>query len=213
MNTPNNAPPTLAVYLENLTIQLRLLDVSGDRIGQILAEVESHLADTGLDPVDAFGEPGDYAATYVAEAATAHPAHSWLRGSALRVAVPSTLAGWAVLEGSMHFASLAEITARSLAVLLVLAAGITAVLIALKAQLARDTAGSLKSRKFTVLFMLLAWVIWMIGVAVLVLIPLLCPPGPTITSVPGWTLVVAGLLAFIALGLRLGADRVTDPRG
>lgn len=212
MSTRKQANPTLAVYLDNLLIQLRLRDVPGDRIGQILAEVETHVADTELDPVDAFGEPGEYAATYAAEAATAHPANGCLRGSALRVAVPSTLAGWAVLEGSMHFASLADITARSLAALLVLAAGFTAVLHALKAQLARDTAGSLKSRKFTVLFMLLAWVIWLVGVAVLVLIPLLLPPGPTIASVPGWTLVVAGLLAFFAVVLRLGGDRVVDPR-
>jgi uncharacterized membrane-anchored protein len=216
MNTDKDSQIRLATYHENLLIQLRLRDVPGDRIGQILAEVETHVADTGLDPVDAFGEPGEYAATYAAtyaaEAATAHHANGWLRGSVLRVAVPSTLAGWAVLEGSMHFASLADITARSLAVLLVLAAGSTAVLHALKAQLARDTAGSLKSRKFTVLSMLLAWVIWLVGVAVLVLIPLLLPPGPTIASVPGWTLVVAGLLAFFAVVLRLGGDRVTDPR-
>lgn len=58
MSTRRGAQPALAVYLENLTIQLRLLEVPGDRIGQILAEVETHVADTGSDPVAAFGEPG-----------------------------------------------------------------------------------------------------------------------------------------------------------
>ena len=50
MSTRKQANPTLAVYLDNLLIQLRLRDVRGDRIGQILAEVETHVADTGLDP-------------------------------------------------------------------------------------------------------------------------------------------------------------------
>jgi len=45
-----DAEPTLAANLDNLLIQLRLRDVRGDRIGQILAEVETHVADTGLDP-------------------------------------------------------------------------------------------------------------------------------------------------------------------
>jgi hypothetical protein len=43
------AEPRLAAYLDNLTVQLRLLDVPGDRIGQILAEVETHVADTVVD--------------------------------------------------------------------------------------------------------------------------------------------------------------------
>ena len=58
MNTRDDARPALAAYLENLTIQLRLLEVPGNRIGQILAEIETHVADTGFDAVDAFGARG-----------------------------------------------------------------------------------------------------------------------------------------------------------
>jgi hypothetical protein len=78
MNTRNEANPALAAYLDNLTVQLRLLDVPGERIGQILAEVETHGADTGQDPLDAFGESGEYAATYAAEAPVSRP-NGWLR--------------------------------------------------------------------------------------------------------------------------------------
>jgi hypothetical protein len=206
------ANPALAVYLDNLHIQLRLREVSGERIGQILAEVETHVADTALDPVKAFGEPGEYAESYVG-ASSERPTRGWLPGPSLRLAVPFTLAGWAILEGGMHFAGLTDITVRSIGVLVVLAAGFTAVAHALKAQLGHDTAVSSKSRKFTILFMALAWGIWLVGVAVLVLIPLLLPPGPTLVSVPGWSLVVAGLVAFLTVVLNLGGDRVVDPRG
>lgn len=48
-------------YLSELTLQLRLLDVPGDRIGAILAEAESHLAESGEEPYTAFGDPQAYA--------------------------------------------------------------------------------------------------------------------------------------------------------
>ena len=48
-------------YVDELIGQLRLLEVPGDRIGQIMAETESHLAESGEDPVQAFGDPHDYA--------------------------------------------------------------------------------------------------------------------------------------------------------
>lgn len=48
-------------YRHRLITALRMYDVPAPRIGEAVAEVESHLADTGEDPVDAFGEPDDYA--------------------------------------------------------------------------------------------------------------------------------------------------------
>lgn len=50
-----------AAYIDELVLQLRLLDVPGARIGHILAETESHLAESGEDPVRTFGPPHDYA--------------------------------------------------------------------------------------------------------------------------------------------------------
>ncbi|GAA4890815.1 hypothetical protein GCM10025789_04280 [Tessaracoccus lubricantis] len=49
-------------YTDDLALELRLLDVPGDRIGEILAEVDAHLAETGEEPVQAFGPVKDYAA-------------------------------------------------------------------------------------------------------------------------------------------------------
>lgn len=54
-------------YREELVLALRARDVSGERVGDVLAEVETHVAATGEDPSVAFGSPRDYAAQVVAQ--------------------------------------------------------------------------------------------------------------------------------------------------
>jgi hypothetical protein len=48
-------------YRDNLIFALRARNVPGEKIGQIVAEVEAHVAESGEDPVEAFGRPRDYA--------------------------------------------------------------------------------------------------------------------------------------------------------
>lgn len=48
-------------YLSDLTIALQLRDIPGDRIGEIVAEVEVHTAESGQRAADAFGPAKDYA--------------------------------------------------------------------------------------------------------------------------------------------------------
>jgi hypothetical protein len=48
-------------YRRRLVLALRRGNVPSARIGEAVAEVESHVADTGEDPVTAFGEPAAYA--------------------------------------------------------------------------------------------------------------------------------------------------------
>jgi hypothetical protein len=48
-------------WRDELLLALRLRDVPGTRIGEVLAEVESHVAETGEDPSQAFGTPTEYA--------------------------------------------------------------------------------------------------------------------------------------------------------
>lgn len=45
------------VYLAQLVRALYQEGVDGERIGEMVAEVEQHLAESGLDPVDEFGTP------------------------------------------------------------------------------------------------------------------------------------------------------------
>lgn len=51
----------LAAYRDKLLTALRLREVPGERIGEVLAEVEAHVAETGEDPREAFGTPREYA--------------------------------------------------------------------------------------------------------------------------------------------------------
>jgi hypothetical protein len=60
-------------WCDDLLLALRLRDVPGARIGEVLAEVQSHLAETDEDPREAFGEPGEYADQVAA--ALGLPAH------------------------------------------------------------------------------------------------------------------------------------------
>ncbi|SDJ30457.1 Uncharacterized membrane-anchored protein [Nonomuraea maritima] len=54
-------------YRNELMLALRLHDISGERVGEVLAEVESHVQETGEDPRAAFGSPKEYAAKVVAQ--------------------------------------------------------------------------------------------------------------------------------------------------
>jgi hypothetical protein len=55
-----SAPDTRS-YRQDLLMALRMRDVPGARIAEALAEVDSHVAETGEDPVEAFGPPKAYA--------------------------------------------------------------------------------------------------------------------------------------------------------
>jgi hypothetical protein len=48
-------------WRQTLLMELRMRNIPGARIGEIMAEVDSHCADSGEDPRDAFGDPLTYA--------------------------------------------------------------------------------------------------------------------------------------------------------
>ncbi|KAA9110732.1 HAAS signaling domain-containing protein [Microbacterium rhizomatis] len=65
---------TVEKYTQQLMLALRLRDVPGEVIGDAIAQVESHIAETGEDPVAAFGPAREYAASFGGETA---PARRW----------------------------------------------------------------------------------------------------------------------------------------
>ena len=67
---------TEQAWCDDLLLRLRLRDVPGARIGEVLAEVQSHVAETGEHPREAFGPPKEYAAR-VADALGAAPSRGW----------------------------------------------------------------------------------------------------------------------------------------
>ncbi|TDD56270.1 hypothetical protein E1286_02860 [Nonomuraea terrae] len=88
-------------YGDELTIALRLHEISGERVGEVLAEVESHVAETGEDPRVAFGSPKEYAAKVAAQLDTRsgkpsplpHTLGAALTGALVYVGGGSLLAG------------------------------------------------------------------------------------------------------------------------
>ena len=59
---PSHRGPVLDAWREAFVLELRALDVAGARIGDALAEVDAHCAETGQPPEASFGEPEAYAA-------------------------------------------------------------------------------------------------------------------------------------------------------
>lgn len=95
MTAHSTAEKTMADYRQSLILALRLKDLPGERIGQIVAEVESHVADTGEDPSDAFGSPRAYAALVTAGR---HREPWW---HIALTALPAGIAGWFVAQGAL----------------------------------------------------------------------------------------------------------------
>ncbi|MDO5696675.1 MAG: hypothetical protein Q4G51_01750 [Dermatophilus congolensis] len=57
-------PSLPAAWADDVILELRLRDVSGARISEILTEAEAHVAETGESPQEAFGDPKAYAASF-----------------------------------------------------------------------------------------------------------------------------------------------------
>ncbi len=55
------APHVDDAWTDEFVVRLRLRDVPGDRIGDALAEVDAHCADSGEGALEAFGDPVEYA--------------------------------------------------------------------------------------------------------------------------------------------------------
>lgn len=66
-------------YLSDLTVALRLRNISGARIGDILAEIETHTAESGQSPREAFGDPKEYAKQFEPTPAEATGRRPWGR--------------------------------------------------------------------------------------------------------------------------------------
>ncbi|GAB3356001.1 HAAS signaling domain-containing protein [Modestobacter lapidis] len=91
-----------ARYCNDLLVALRMADVPGPRIGEVLTEVRGHLAESGEDPVEAFGAPEEYAAALAGDRALTAPAErlrSGLTGAAF------TLGGWWLADGATTLAT------------------------------------------------------------------------------------------------------------
>jgi hypothetical protein len=96
-------------YIGELLLALRMRGVSGPRIAEALAEVSSHLSETGEDPVEAFGPAKVYAEEVVAAlgepvASTSLWSGLWSR-RALVYGVGGALGAHLTIEGVLALAA------------------------------------------------------------------------------------------------------------
>ncbi len=93
-------------YRQELLLQLRLRDVPGPRIAQVLAEVDSHLAESGEVAQAAFGTPSEYAAaTARALGHDGAPSRNRRATVAVAVAVAALAGAWLAGDGLIAVAS------------------------------------------------------------------------------------------------------------
>ena len=93
-------------YSHRLLYALRLRDVPGPRIAEALAEVHSHVAETGEDPWAAFGAPDAYAGEITAALGEAGaPAHQGRRvaGVATAYGLGATAGTWLLLRAALSW--------------------------------------------------------------------------------------------------------------
>ena len=186
---------TAAAWQQELVLALRLRDVDGRRIGEVLAEVEAHCADSGQSPAEAFGDPEAYAAE-VTPAGRRLPVRSWLPQ-----AVATPLGVVALLEGTAALVDGgdAALTAGGLLSLLATVVMVAAVVLRFDDVVRRPWR---------------SWLAISVAFAGVIVLPVLLPA--VVVTLPARPLLVAGLLLLAAWwrpgGASSDADRVVDPR-
>jgi hypothetical protein len=182
---------------------LRLRGVPGRQIGEALAEVDAHCADSGQAPGEVFGDPAGYAA---ARSRAGGP------GSRKRISVrPAAFQAGAVVAGVLGLLSGADAVAHhtpgAVTVGQVIPAALAPLLTAVIVTALQQPGHGRRRALLAVAFP---------GCVTAAAIPQLLWPQPVL-RVPGPALLATGLLL---LGLALGpvtarrwqADRVIDPR-
>jgi hypothetical protein len=181
-------------WLRDFALLLRVRGVDGARIGDAMAEVESHCDDSGLDPKEAFGEPADYAASL--HLPTTKPTN-WT--TTVILPVLGLVIGINLTLGAvLHWSSGVAITVGLVASMVVFI-GFVALLIGFFGKVVTSPGA------------LIAWFAG--GFTLMVALTLVLPQA--IVSVHPLIALSLGLL-FVALGVlavrRIPADPIVDPR-
>lgn len=97
MTDPLTERPEVGRYCDALLTALRMAEVPGPRIGEVLTEVRAHLAESGEDPVEAFGTAEEYAAALAPERGPRTPAQRLREGL---TGAAFALGCWELAEGA-----------------------------------------------------------------------------------------------------------------
>jgi hypothetical protein len=197
--------PVRADYLRRLRTELHALGVPSGRIGEVLAEVDEHVSDTGERPVAAFGPPDQYAAR-IAEETGAKPQP---RPGAARSVLTGALTTAGTLLAVEGVVGLVRDHSAPVTVAVLLTALLVPVLGYTFASLVRPSGAAGCALAFGTLAAKL-----LVQAGVLVWFR-----QPVVASLPAWAAVGAGLAAVLALIVVSRPNRsnplftaVVDPR-
>lgn len=197
--------PVRADYLRQLRTELHTRGVPGQRIGEVLAEVDAHVTDTREDPASAFGPPRQYAAR-IAEETGATPEAGSSTTRRLLTGVPVTAATLLAVEGAV---GLLRDQAAPVTLAVLLAALLLPVLSQVAGPLVRRSAGLGCATALGSLV-----VTQIVQVVVLVWLR-----QPVLADLPAWVAAVTGAVVALALIVvsrpterPAGTAPVIDPR-
>jgi uncharacterized membrane protein len=107
-------------YRQQLLFALRARNISGERIGEAIAEVESHIAETREDPVAAFGEPAEYArrlAESLTDGKSRSPGARWINAvTAVGAFAGAALTATGLLQGQLALTAVGVVLLAALAI-------------------------------------------------------------------------------------------------
>lgn len=191
------APHVDPAWAEALLLELRLRGVSGTVIGDVLAEVDAHVVDSGQGAAEAFGEPGAYARELDLPRA---PEQS--RGAVVRAVLPvlAQVVGMAATIGGAHAVDSGGSLRFTSGVLLSAAAfgAVIAVLV-----VASEAVMRLLLRSWAVAAALVAVAM------VLVVLPMTLP-WATAVALPGVPVLVGGIVLLVGATLFAVRDALAD---
>lgn len=192
VNTPHIDPE----WAQEVVGELRQRGANGAQIGAALLEIESHLAASGADVVDAFGKPAEYAASHNLPVGVKWTLQKVIGAAAVGVLVfiGGTMAYTGVLAAITETG--ASLALPGLAFGLALMSAVAASMPFWNGPLRFISENPV--RRVIALILMVA----LLGAA------LLFSPGPHLTVAPT-TMIVAGLLILAALGLVVSIARRT----
>lgn len=184
-------PKSESSWHEQFVVELRMRDVPGTRVGDLLAEVDSHCADSGQSAAAAFGDPIDYARSATPEAG---PILTWRTTARVVGGLSGVLAFLAGSDAVAHHTR-APVSAGNLASLLLIVIFALAVVVALP---------------------WLAAMRWRIGVGMSLALTLAALPQAIwrapVAHLPGAPLLGFGLAALALTWWPISADRLLGDR-
>ncbi len=211
---PGQHGTSLKDYTEALTTQLRLRRVPGKVIGQVIAEVESHVRETGEDPVEVFGQPGSYSAQFAGRR-TPVGRGRWLTLDDVTFTM-FMVGALVMLNGVLNLGEIVHVTANVVswvAPIAIYALVVGRIDIAAADRETRTITAARRThgkRVASWLRFLALFATFQLGRA----ISSRLPHEPVLVSLPGWSLVLVGLVVTaVSLWVyQRWSDRIVDPR-